>query len=187
MLTRILAVLALLATPTAQNQGGAKTPDVLNFTMDSLDGKPISLAKYQGKVLLIVNVASECGYTYQYEGLQKLYAQYADRGLRILGFPSNDFGEQEPGTNSEIAQFCQKNYGVTFDMFSKIRVLGSSKAPLYAYLTDTNPNGRLRGNISWNFEKFLVNRDGQVIGRFKSPVEPLSKELVSAIEVALGK
>ena len=185
MLTMILAVLAFLGTPSARPQGNAKAPDSLNFTMNSLDGKPVNLAKYQGNVVLMVNVASECGYTYQYEGLQALHEKYASRGLRILGFPSNDFGAQEPGSNGEIAQFCEKNYGVKFDMFSKIGVLGSRKAPLYRYLTETNP--KYRGDISWNFEKFLLGKDGQVIGRFKSPVEPLSKEMTSAIEAALAK
>src|SRR5262249_48486317 len=108
-------------------------------------------------------------------------------GLRILGFPSNDFGQQEPGTNSEIAQFCEKNYGVQFDMFSKIPVLGSQKAPLYRYLTSPQTDPKFAGEVEWNFEKFLIGRDGQVIARFKSPVEPLSQEIVSAIEAALAK
>ena len=185
MLTIILAVLAFLGAPPAQPQGSPKVPDSLNFTMNSLDGKPVNLAKYQGNVVLMVNVASECGYTYQYEGLQELHNKYSSRGLRILGFPSNDFGAQEPGSDSEIAQFCEKNYGVKFDMFSKIAVLGARKAPLYKYLTETNP--KFQGNISWNFEKFLIGRDGQVIARFKSPIEPLSKEMTSAIEAALAK
>src|SRR5262245_9154465 len=168
MLTMILAMLALLGAPAAQQQTSAKTPDVLNFTMNNLDGKSVNLAKYQGNVILMVNVASECGYTYQYEGLQALHSKYAARGLKVLGFPSNDFGAQEPGSDAEIADFCKKNYGVQFDMFSKIGVLGPNKAPLYKYLTEANP--KFRGNISWNFEKFLIDRNGAVIGRFKSPV-----------------
>ena len=159
-------------------------PDVLNFTMDSLDGKPVNLSKYQGNVVLMVNVASQCGYTPQYEGLQALHKKYASRGLRILGFPANNFGAQEPGTNSQIAEFCQKNYGVEFDMFSKISVAGSNQAPLYKTLTST-PG--FTGNVAWNFEKFLVARDGKVVGRFKSAVEPLSAEMTKAIETALGK
>jgi len=158
--------------------------NTLNFTMDSLDGKPVNLSKYQGSVVLIVNVASACGYTPQYEGLQALHQKYASRGLRILGFPSNDFGGQEPGTNAEIGEFCKKNYGVEFDMFSKITVVGKNQAPLYRTLT-TTPG--FSGNIEWNFEKFLLNRDGKVIARFKSPVEPLSAEMTKAIEAALGK
>jgi glutathione peroxidase len=172
----ILSVLILVLAP----------PPVLNFTMNSLDGKSVDLAKYQGNVVLMVNVASQCGYTPQYEGLQELHNRYASRGLRLLGFPSNDFGQQEPGTNSEIADFCKKNYGVQFDMFSKISVVGNSKAPLYKFLTSSQTNPKFAGEIEWNFEKFLIGRNGQVIARFKSPVEPLSKEMISAIEAALA-
>jgi glutathione peroxidase len=187
MRSTILAVLALFAAPQGKVQENAKVPAVLNFTMNSLDGKPVNLAKYQGNVVLMVNVASQCGYTPQYEGLQELHRRFAGRGLRILGFPSNDFGEQEPGSNKEIADFCQKNYGVQFDMFSKIGVLGSTKAPLYQYLTSSRTNPKFAGDVEWNFEKFLVSRDGQVIARFKSPVEPLSQEMLTAIESALSK
>ena len=176
MLSMILSVLTLVLAP----------PPVLNFTMNSLDGKAVDLAKYQGNVVLMVNVASQCGYTPQYEGLQELHKRYASRGLRLLGFPSNDFGEQEPGTNTEIADFCKKNYGVEFDMFSKISVVGNSKAPLYKFLTSRQTNPKFAGEIEWNFEKFLIGRDGQVLARFKSPVEPLSKEMISAIETALA-
>jgi glutathione peroxidase len=172
----ILSVLTLVLAP----------PPVLNFTMNSLDGKPVDLAKYQGNVVLMVNVASQCGYTPQYEGLQELHKRYAARGLRLLGFPSNDFGQQEPGTNSEIADFCKKNYGVEFDMFSKISVVGKSKAPLYKFLTSSQTNPRFAGEVEWNFEKFLIGRNGLVIARFKSPVEPLSKEVISAVESALA-
>jgi glutathione peroxidase len=179
-----LMVLALLAAPQSKTAEKPKVADVLNFTMNSLDGKPVNLSKYQGNVVLMVNVASECGYTPQYEGLQALHKKYAARGLRVLGFPSNDFGGQEPGSNGEIQDFCKKNYGVEFDMFSKITVLGSSKAPLYRTLTSTP---KFSGDVSWNFEKFLIGRDGQVIGRYKSVVEPLSAELTKAIEAALGK
>src|SRR5262245_53498097 len=179
-----LLVMALMAAPQTRTPEKAKVADALNFTMDSLDGKPVNLAKYQGNVVLMVNVASECGYTPQYEGLQALHKKYVSRGLRILGFPSNDFGAQEPGSNAEIADFCKKNYGVEFDMFSKIKVLGSDKAPLYKTLTSTP---KFSGDVSWNFEKFLVGRDGQVIARFKSAVEPESPEMTKAIEAALGK
>jgi glutathione peroxidase len=176
---------ALMALPQAKPQENAKVADVLNFTMNSLDGKPVNLAKYQGNVVLMVNVASECGYTYQYEGLQALHKKYAARGLRILGFPSNDFGAQEPGTDTQIADFCKKNYGVEFDMFSKITVAGGgSQAPLYRTLTAT-PG--FSGKIDWNFEKFLVGKDGKVVGRYKSAVEPMSAELTRAIETALAK
>src|SRR6185436_13085922 len=135
MLSMIFSVLALILA----------TPPTLNFTMNNLDGKPVSLAKYQGNVVLMVNVASQCGYTPQYEGLQELHKRYSARGLRLLGFPSNDFGQQEPGSNAEIADFCKKNYGVQFDMFSKIDVLGSSKAPLYRFLTSAQTNPKFAG------------------------------------------
>jgi glutathione peroxidase len=179
-----LMVLALLAAPQSKTSEKPKVADVLNFTMNSLDGKPVNLSKYQGNVVLMVNVASECGYTPQYEGLQALHKKYAARGLRVLGFPSNDFGAQEPGSNAQIQDFCKKNYGVEFDMFSKITVLGNNKAPLYKTLTSTP---KFSGDVSWNFEKFLIGRDGQVIGRYKSAVEPLSAELTKAIEAALAK
>ena len=158
-------------------------PAALNFTMDSITGKPVDLSKYQGRVVLMVNVASECGFTPQYAGLQELHKKYAAKGLSILGFPANEFGAQEPGTNREISEFCTKNYGVEFDMFSKIVVRGPGQAPLYKYLT-THP--KFPGQVDWNFEKFLVGRNGEVIGRFKSEVEPSSKQLVTAIEAALA-
>jgi glutathione peroxidase len=174
-------ILSILAMAMAQ-----QVPASLNFTMKSLDGKPVNLSKYQGNVVLMVNVASQCGYTPQYEGLEELHKRYSARGLRLLGFPSNDFGQQEPGSNAEIADFCKKNYGVQFDMFSKIDVLGSTKAPLYKYLTSPQTNPKFAGEVEWNFEKFLIGRDGRVIARFRSPVEPLSKEMTSAIEAALA-
>ena len=187
MLSMFFAVLALIAAPQAKPQESAKVPAPLHFTMNNIDGKAVDLSKYQGNVVLMVNVASQCGYTPQYEGLEALHKQYAGRGLRILGFPSNDFGQQEPGTNSEISQFCQKNYGVQFDMFSKIDVLGSKKAPLYQFLTSKQTNPKFAGEVEWNFEKFLIGRDGQVLARFKSPVEPTSAEMKKAIEATLGK
>ncbi len=179
-MTQLFLVMFALA------QGASGVPAALNFSMNSIDGKPVPLSGYQGKVVLMVNVASECGYTPQYAGLQELHNRYAAKGLRILGFPSNDFGAQEPGSNSQIAQFCQQNYGVKFDMFSKITVVGSAQHPLYKYLT-TATDTRFRGNVQWNFEKFLVGRDGKVIGRFDSPVEPLSGNMIKAVEDALSR
>src|SRR5215813_8134234 len=184
MLSIVMSVFALLGMAQSNSTPQkAAIPAALNFTMNSLDGKPVNLAKYQGNVVLMVNVASQCGYTPQYEGLQELHHRYAARGLRILGFPSNDFGAQEPGSNSQIAQFCKQNYGVEFDMFSKIVVKGAGQAPLYKFLT-THP--KFRGDVEWNFEKFLIGRNGEVIGRFKSEVEPESKQMTGAIEAALG-
>ena len=158
---------------------------VHEFTMDAINGTPTPLASFKGKVLLVVNVASQCGYTYQYEGLQALYMKYKDQGLVVAGFPANNFGAQEPGSNAEIGAFCKSKFGVTFPMFSKISVKGSDKAPLYQFLTDKNADPKTGGEIPWNFTKYLVDRDGKVLARFDAPVEPESKELTSAIEAAL--
>jgi len=158
---------------------------VHEFTMDAINGTPTPLASFKGKVLLVVNVASQCGYTYQYEGLQSLYLKYKDQGLVVAGFPANNFGAQEPGSNAEIGAFCKSKFGVTFPMFSKISVKGSDKAPLYQFLTDKNANPKTGGEIPWNFTKYLVDRDGRVLARFDAPVEPEAKELTSAIEAAL--
>src|ERR1700751_1801727 len=156
-----------------------------NFPLKRIDGKAESLASYKGKVLLIVNVASKCGFTPQYEGLEALYEKYKDKGLVVLGLPANNFMNQEPGTNEEIGAFCKSKFGVTFPMFSKISVKGSDKAPLYQFLTDPKANPKTGGEIPWNFTKYLVDRDGRVLARFDAPVEPESKELTSAIEAAL--
>ena len=175
--------LALAAGPQTKPTGSTKVPAALDFTMNSIDGKPVDLSKYQGNVVLMVNVASECGFTPQYKGLEELHRKYAGKGLKILGFPANDFGAQEPGTNSEIAQFCKKNYGVEFDMFSKIVVRGPGQAPLYKYLTSQS---KFSGDVAWNFEKFLIGRNGEVTARFKSEIEPLSRQMTGAIESALS-
>jgi len=168
-------------------QGGKTVnPSVYDFTVKDIEGKDTSLALYKGKVLLIVNTASKCGFTGQYEGLEKLYKTYQDRGLVILGFPANNFLWQEPGTDGEIKQFCSIKFGVTFPMFSKISVKGKNQDPLYAFLTDEKANPGFGGAITWNFNKFLVGRDGKVVGRFGSKVEPDSKELVEAVEKALA-
>ena len=154
---------------------------VYNFTLNSIDGKPAPLADYKGKVVLLVNVASQCGYTPQYSGLEATYEKYKDQGFVILGFPANNFGAQEPGTNEEIKTFCTRKYSVTFPMYSKISVKGADQAPLYAYLTkETGPG--ITGEIKWNFTKFLVDRDGKVVQRFEPAVTPDSKEVTAAIE-----
>jgi glutathione peroxidase len=153
---------------------------VYDFTLNSIDGKPAPLAAYKGKVLMIVNVASRCGYTPQYTALEAIYEKYQSRGFVIAGFPANNFGEQEPGTNAEIKQFCSAKFNVKFPMFAKISVLGSDQAPLYKYLTTAQG-----GDIEWNFTKFLVGRDGKILKRFPSAVTPDSPEVIAAIEAAL--
>jgi glutathione peroxidase len=158
---------------------------VYEFTMNSIDGQPMPLAKFEGKVMLIVNVASKCGFTPQYEGLEAVYEKYKDQGLVIVGFPANNFMAQEPGTNEEIKTFCSTKYNVKFPLYSKISVKGDDKAPLYQFLTDTSANPKTGGEIKWNFTKFLVDRNGKVIARFESPVKPESPEVTAAIEKAL--
>jgi len=159
----------------------------LDFTVKDIDGDDVSLAKYRGKVVLIVNVASKCGFTPQYEDLQHLHEQYAGDGLAILGFPANNFLSQEPGTNEEIRQFCTTNYGVEFDMFSKVSVKGRNTCELYRYLTSKKSNPEFGGGIKWNFTKFLLNRDGKVIARFGPRTRPSDSRFISAIETALRK
>lgn len=158
---------------------------IYNFTVTDIDGNNVKLSEYQGKTLLIVNVASKCGNTPQYEGLQKIYEEYKEMGLMVLGFPANNFGSQEPGTNEEIKEFCSLNYGVTFPMFSKISVKGEDIHPLYQYLTSEESNPEFAGEISWNFNKFLVDPSGKVVARFGSKEKPESKEILAAIEMAL--
>lgn len=182
------AAICVSATALVESaEKGKKVPPVLDFKMKSLTGKPVDLSKYQGKVVLMVNVASQCGLTPQYEALEAVHEKYSDKGLAVLGFPSNDFGAQEPGTNEEIAQFCQENYGVKFDMFSKIAVKGEEQDPLYKHLTSEETNPGKAGPISWNFEKFLIGRDGKVVERFEPKVAPDSPEVVAAIEKELEK
>ena len=164
-----------------------KVPGVLNFKMKTLDGKEVPLSKYQGKVVLIVNVASRCGLTPQYEALQKLYETYQDKGFVILGFPCNQFGKQEPGTASQIKQFCTSNYGVTFDMFSKIDVNGPDAAPLYKFLTSKQTDPDHAGRIRWNFEKFLISKEGKVVARFAPAVKPDDPKVIAAIEREIAK
>ncbi|MBD3672881.1 MAG: glutathione peroxidase [Planctomycetaceae bacterium] len=172
---------------TTHSQAAEKTPPVLDFKMKTLDGKEVDLSKYQGKVLLIVNTASKCGATPQYEQLQGLFETYGPKGLEVVGFPCNQFGSQEPGTASEIREFCTSNYSVTFDMFSKIDVNGADAAPLYKYLTSKETNPESPGPVKWNFEKFLIGKDGKILARFRTGVKPDDPKVISAIESALKK
>ena len=156
-----------------------------DFQMKAIDGKPADLSAYKGKVALVVNVASKCGYTPQYEGLEALYRKYQAQGLVVLGFPANNFGSQEPGSDAEIATFCKRTYDVSFPMFSKISVKGQDQAPLYQYLTSANANAKTAGDVRWNFTKFLIDKNGRVLARFESGVKPDAPELIQAIEAAL--
>ena len=153
---------------------------IYDFTLPSIDGKPLPLSTFKGKVVLVVNVASRCGFTPQYSALESTYERFKDQGFVIVGFPANNFGAQEPGTNEEIKTFCTRKYSVTFPMYAKISVKGPDQAPLYTYLTkDTGPG--ITGDIKWNFTKFLIDRNGNVVQRFEPAVTPDSKEAVSAI------
>jgi glutathione peroxidase len=175
----LIAVLLLLMTTTT-----ADAAPIHGIPLVDIDGNRTSLKKYQGKVLLIVNVASKCGFTGQYEGLEAVYRKYAGKGLVVLGFPCNQFFGQEPGTEKEIAAFCQTAYGVTFPIFSKIDVKGVNQHPLFTYLTgEVSPKP---GKVSWNFNKFLIGRDGILVDRFGSMTKPQGKTLVAAVEKALG-
>ena len=171
------AIMALLAA-----SGAAKGDNVVSFydlTANTLDGSPMKLSEYKGKVLVVVNTASECGFTPQYAGLEQLYEGYKAKGVVVLGFPSNDFGGQEPGTAEEIKTFCEKKYHVTFPMFAKVKTKGDGQSPVYAFLADKD------GAPKWNFHKYVVGKDGQVRAAFPSAVKPESDELKTAIETAL--
>jgi glutathione peroxidase len=181
---RLIPLIAVLAALPAGTQTGAAS--IYDFPAEDIDGRPVSLEQYRGKVLLIVNVASRCGFTYQYEGLEALYRQYAPGGLVVLGFPANDFLRQEPGSNQQIKEFCSLNYGVTFPMFSKIHVRGRGIHPLYRFLTERATDPRFAGRITWNFNKFLVGRDGTLLARFASKEEPESDKVRKAVEEALS-
>ena len=195
----LIGVLLVAAVLAASARTGLAAPDapaepakvkvapVLNFKMQGLDGKQVNLAKFQGKVVLIVNVASECGLTPQYKALQKLHDDYADKGLVVLGVPANEFGGQEPGTDKEIAAFCKTNYNVKFPMLSKVVVKGRGIAPLYQHLTSRKTNPKFGGDIKWNFTKFLISRDGTIVARFEPATKPDAPAVVNAIEAELAK
>jgi glutathione peroxidase len=181
---------ALAVSTTITPREGIKMSEpaaksVYEFSMKDINGKDVKLADYKGKVLLLVNTASQCGYTPQYKGLQMTYQKYQAQGFTVLGFPANNYGGQEPGSNDEIKEFCTMRYKVTFPMFAKISVKGEDQHPLYQYLTAKESNPQFSGDVTWNFNKFLVSKSGQIIGRFGSKVEPESPELTGAIEQAL--
>lgn len=178
------ALVALGAGARAPGEEAMKS--IYDFTLRDIDGRETSLAEYRGKVLLMVNVASKCGFTRQYAGLEKLYRTYQDRGFVVLGFPANDFLGQEPGTETEIKSFCSLTYGVTFPLFAKISVKGKTIHPLYAFLTSKDLHPEFGGAISWNFNKFLIGRAGQIVARYGSRTEPGDPALAAAIERALG-
>ena len=168
---------------SVNNSGGELKDNINDISVLDMKNQAVNLSDYNDKVLIIVNVASECGYTPQYKGLEEIYKKFNSRGFEVLAFPCNDFGEQEPGTNEQIQQFCSANYSVTFKLFNKIKVLGENKEPLYERLTNNSVTEN--SDIKWNFEKFLISKDGKIVARFKTKVEPTSKEVVDAIEQQL--
>lgn len=172
------------ATPT---EDVMNTESPLDFEVKDIDGNDVDLARYKGRVVMIVNVASKCGLTPQYEQLAALDRKYREQGLSILGFPANNFLWQEPGTNEEIKQFCRVKYDAEFDMFSKIDVKGKKQAPLYQWLTSEDTNPEFAGKIEWNFAKFLVDRNGDVVARFHPKTKPDAPEVIAAVEKALAE
>jgi glutathione peroxidase len=184
----VMAIAFSWSMVSAGPQASPKKPtSVLDFTVKDIDGKDVPLTKFQGKVLLIVNTASQCGYTPQYKGLQETYQKYKDQGFEVLAFPANEFGAQEPGSDEQIKQFCSTRYKVSFPLFSKIVVKGKGIHPLYEYLTTEATDPKHAGPIPWNFAKFLVNRKGEVVARFEPGVKPDSSELTTVVEKALGQ
>lgn len=195
IIVSVLIVTTVVAFATLKNgeasaENRSETKEVKNmakkigdFKVKDIDGKEVDLSIYEGKVVLIVNVASKCGYTKQYNGLEAIYNKYKDQGLVILGFPCNDFGGQEPGTNDEIKEFCSTKFSVTFPMMDKVSVLGDNKTPLFAFLTDNAVTGTK--DIKWNFEKFLINKKGEIVERFVSKDEPEGEKITKAIEAQL--
>jgi glutathione peroxidase len=179
--------LGLIESPAQAGQEGTmmavKSTSVYDFTLNDIDGKPVNLNHYRGKVLLLVNTASFCGNTPQYAELQAMYEQYHDKGFEILAFPANNFGQQEPGSNEEIKSFCFTKYSLTFPLFGKISVKGSDKHPLYQYLTEQSP---YPGEVEWNFQKYLVDRSGNIVGRFAHRMKPTSPEMVKEVERVLA-
>ncbi len=182
-----MKLLALLGLCLFMATLPANSASVYDFTLNSIDGTATPLSTYKGKVVMLVNVASKCGYTPQYAGLESLYEKYKDQGFVIVGIPANNFGGQEPGTNETIKTFCTRTYHVTFPMMAKVSVSGSDKTELYQFLTDKQRHATTGGEIKWNFTKFLVDREGNILDRFEPNVTPADPALVSAVESALKK
>ena len=180
-------ILSLALLFAASSLIAADAKSIYDFTMNSIDGQPVSLKSYKGKVVLLVNVASKCGYTQQNTGLEALYEKYMVKGLVIVGVPANNFMQQEPGTNEEIKTFCSRKYNVSFPMMSKVSVLGEDKTPLYRYLTDKSSDPKFAGEIKWNFTKFLFDRSGKPVARFEPAVTPDSTKKQTTKETAKGK
>lgn len=184
VLTKILMITMLIYAGGVSMNANAQEVNVHTFEMNNIDGKPVKLADYKGKALLIVNTASKCGFTRQYKPLEELYQKYKDRGFEVLAFPANNFNGQEPGTDEEIKNFCFLNFKTSFPLFAKTSVKGADINPLYQYLTEQT---EFKGPISWNFNKFLVDPEGNVVARFGSPVDPMSDQLVAVLETLLAK
>jgi glutathione peroxidase len=182
---RKLGVILMMCFAATAFAAGANS--IYNFTMKSIDGQQVNLNDFKGKVVMVVNVASRCGYTPQYTALEAIYEKYKDKGFVIVGVPANNFAQQEPGTNEEIKKFCSTKYNVTFPMMAKVSVKGDDKTPLYQYLTSATDDPQFAGDIKWNFTKFLVGRDGQLVARFEPAVTPDSAQVQTAIESALGQ
>ena len=191
LITTVLAVTFFAACTSAQNNAAKSTPTIMEantqtnsihrFQLESIDGGKLNFADFKGKKILIVNTASACGYTKQYEGLEKLYAAHKDK-LVVVGVPANNFGGQEPGTNEEISSFCKKNYGVTFPLSAKMDVIGDQQVPLFSWLTSKEKNGVLDATIKWNFNKFLLDEQGNLVAYFPSKTEPMSEEILNYIK-----
>ena len=188
-LVMVFSVLAIVGgdVRSEDKKDDKKIPAALNFKMKKIDGKDVSLGDYKGKVILMVNVASECGLTPQYTQLEQLHEKYAEKGLSVLGFPANEFGSQEPGSNDQIAKFCKDKYSVKFDVFEKVVVKGEGQCPLYKHLTSKETDPKFSGDITWNFEKFLIGRNGEIVARFAPKVKPDAEEVIKAIEAELAK
>lgn len=179
--------LGLGFTDTVAQDSAPAAKSLFELKAESWDGKKVNLADYKGKVVVVVNVASQCGFTPHYTGLQELYKKYKDKGLVVLAFPCNQFGGQEPGSNKEIHQFCSSKFNVTFPLMAKVDVKGAKQSPVFKYLTSTKLDNHANGKVRWNFEKFVVDRNGKLIARYRSTIKPMSKSMIGTVEKALAQ